>query len=206
MRVAAMVLVLVAMTLAGCADSDPPSPEGRDGASDNEGASPALQIIDWDGYVAHAALDGLAHMKDPETVLFPVQQAGFLVEIDPAPQAIEVMVSWDDPEAGFRLHPHYTARYDEQPGGETLYYGYRSDMFDASPGCVRVPQADMAAGTWPMMIHPADGTMDVEYTITVGIVDATGVVLDERHGHRSDGPSPVEDHGVDPCRLLMGAG
>lgn len=203
-RVAVVTLAFLTMSLAGCAGQEDPTTDAATPPADGKGTVDP-QIIEWEGYILHSALDGAAHMKDPETVVFPVQQAGFLVEIDEAPQAIEVMVSWDNADAEFRLHPHYTAKYDDELGGETLYYGYLSDMFDVSPGCVRIPQADMAAGTWPMMIHPASGTTDTAYTITVGVVGATGVILDERHGHRSDGPSPVEDHGVEPCQFLLPA-
>lgn len=202
--VVAVGLVVAAMMVSGClGDGRQLTGTATEDAFHGQDDEAEIHRIEWEGYILHSALDPFAHMKDPETVIYPVQQAGFLVEIDEPPEAIEVMVSWDDADAGFRLHPHYTAKYDRALGGETLYYGYLSEMFDASPGCVRIPVADMAAGTWPMMIHPASGTTDVDYTITVGIVGAAGVVLEERHGHRSDGPAPVEDHGVEPCQFLV---
>ncbi len=197
-------LLMATIMVSGClGDGGPATGTTADDPTYEEPNEASIQRVEWDGYILHWALDPFAHMKDPETIVYPVQQAGFLVEIKEPPKAIEVMVAWDDPDAGFRLHPHYTAKYDRELGGETLYYGYLSEMFQASPGCVRIPDADMAAGTWPMMIHPASGTMDVEYTITVGIVGAAGVVLDDRHGHRSDGPAPVEDHGIEPCEFLV---
>lgn len=199
---ATCALALLLAGLAGCADEAPGL--GEEAAADDGAAPVEPHLIEWHGHIVHSRLDFLAHTKDPETVLFPLQQAGFLVEVHDVPEAIEVMVSWNG-DAGFRLHPHYKAEDDPGLGGDTLYYGYLSDMFDQSPGCIRVPAEDMAAGVWPMMIHPRDGTMGVDYTITVGIVGAEGHVMDERHGHRSDGEAPVVDHGVEPCELLVEA-
>ncbi len=202
MRGVALPAWLLCLTLlSGCIADDTPVDPAVDDASVTELVAEP-QIIEWDGYTTHAVFDPLAHMKDPETVLWPIQQAGFLVEIADVPEAIEVMVSWEG-DAGYMLHPHYTAENDEALGGDTLYYGYPSEMFTTSPGCIRLPAEDMAAGMWPMMVHPQSGTMNHAFTITVGILGAEGVVLDDMHGHRSDGASPVDNREVDPCAFLV---
>lgn len=194
------ILLLAMMAMSGCISDSQVGPMPNSDVS-TEPIMDAPQILEWIGHTAVANLDMLAHMKDPEGVIYPVQQAGFLVDIPEVPTAIEVMVSWEG-NGGYMLHPHYTAENDEALGGDTLYYGYMSEMFSESPGCIRIPAADMAAGTWPMMIHPSSSTRDSDYTITVGIVGATGTIPDKMHGHRSDGDSPVEDHGVEPCEFL----
>lgn len=194
-------LLLASTALSGCLGEEGSPTTDVPAAPEPEAAVP--HIIEWNGHITHSALDMFAHMKDPEKIVWPVQQAGFLVEIDEMPEAIEVMVSWEG-NAGFYLHPHYTAESDPAIGGDTLYYGYFSELFTSSPGCIRIPQADMAAGEWPMMIHPQRGTMDVDYTITVGILGAEGKVPPDMHGHRTDGDSPVEDHGIEECVFLPG--
>lgn len=206
MRWTPILVVMIVAGLSGCL-SGGENPAGATAADEDQQpeATAEVQLLEWDGHIVHSALDSAAHFKDPETVLYPVQQAGFIVVLQEAPQAIEVMISWEDPEAGFRLHPHYTAENDPELGGDTLYYGYLSDMFDESPGCIRIPSEDMAAGKWPMMMHPRSGTMDADYTITVAIQGAEGTILDDMHGHRSDGDSPVVDHGVEACQLLGAA-
>lgn len=205
MRRAWPALLLTFLAFAGCLGADEaPADDGVETMEAQDATESDPSVLTWDGHTLIGVLDPAAHMKDPEGVIFPVHQAGFLVEISDEPSAIEVMVAWDASQGGsFVLHPHYTAEYDEALGGDTLYYGYPSERFTEGKGCIRLPQADMAAGSWPMMIHSAMTDKEIDYTITVAIWNATGVVPDAMHGHRSDGDSPVDDHDVDPCRFLL---
>ncbi|MGB0652480.1 MAG: hypothetical protein ACPGQL_04705 [Thermoplasmatota archaeon] len=200
-----VLLTALALLFSGCTSEDNAADaldaDGQAAAS----ADPEPFLLDWDGHVVAAPLDILMHQRPTEDALFTLQPAGFSLEIPEAPAAIEVMVAWDGPGA-FVLHPHYVVEEGPNAGGTSTYYGYHSGALDQSPACIRIPQADMAAGKWQMMIHPAqDDMVDVPFTMTVGIQGAQGTVLDEMHGHRADGPSDIQDHGWDPCQFLVPA-
>ncbi len=172
-----------------------------DAAPEEASAAEEPFLLEWNGYVAHGMVDVFMHVQPTEPLLYAVQPAGFSMEIPDQPEAIEVQVAWDG-DAGFYLHPHYVVEEEPAMGGTTTYYGYFSDLFETSPGCIRIPADDMAAGTWQMMIHPTSNTVDTDFTITVGIVGAQGKVLPEMHGHRFDGETDLQDHGWEPCQLL----
>lgn len=197
MRAALVVLTLV-MLLPGCLD-------GGGEATDDAIVEEALEVyeLEWQGHVVLGPVDWFMHMQPTEPLLYDIQPAGFSMGIDDVPQAIEVRLEWEGAGA-FHLHPHYVVEHDADTGGDTHYYGYWSDRLTESPACIRIPDADMAAGQWQMMIHPADNTMrDVDFTITVGVLGAEGRVLPEMHGHRADGDSHLEDHGWEPCQFML---
>jgi hypothetical protein len=159
------------------------------------------QIIKWTGHIVQGQLDYFGHDQPFEQFIFPVQQAGFLLNITPAPKAIEVRVDWKDAKgASFMLHPHYDL--GDAANGTTMYNGYLSPMYTQSPGCIRIPDNEMAAGVWPMMVHPGQTTVDVTFTITVAVFDAHAAILPQLHGHRADGKYYIYDHHVEPCRVL----
>lgn len=197
MRTIGILLVLVAL-LAGC--TAPAAPTADEPENDVVAAAPASDVftIELKGNVIAGVLDLRNHDQPGEQVIFPFQKAGWNLQIDEVPQAIEVRVDWEG-DGAFMLHPHWL-KGDE--GGRTKYYGYHSDQFTSGTGCIRLPDEDMATGVWPMMVHPAFQTVNTEFTITVGILGAEASVRPELHGHRADGAYDIDDHGVADCEFL----
>ncbi len=206
-RVHLLLIPVALLLVAGCigigdaSDIDEGSTEEPLTATQDEATEVEPFLMELDGYVLVGYLDIFMHLHPTETLLYDVQPSGWSFEVDEVPEAIEMRVDWDT-DADFRLHPHFVVDHDESPGGSTEYYGYFSPWFDESPGCVRIPAEDMAAGTWQAMIHPSGTAVDTPFTVTVGIVGAQAELLDEIHGHRADGTWTLEDRGWEPCEFL----
>lgn len=197
MRTLGILLVSIAL-LAGC--TAPASPASDDGVMETETKSASAEpfTIKLLGNVIVGVLDVQNHDQPAEGAIFPFQKAGWNLQIDEVPEAIEVRVDWEG-DGQFMLHPHWL-KGDE--GGRTKYYGYHSEQFTSGTGCIRLPEADMTTGVWPMMIHPGFQTVDTEFTITVGIIGAEASVRPELHGHRADGAYDIEEHEVGECQFL----
>jgi hypothetical protein len=194
-----LIAMLVGTILvAGC--TSPAPAETNPGALEAPAAA-ALEPFElvWKGNVVVGVLDARNHDQPGEQVIFPFQKAGFNMEIKDMPEAIEVRVDWSGP-GSFRLHPHYYKGDDAS--GTTQYYGYHSPTYTDGTGCIRLTDADMAPGVWPMMIHPGFDTRNIEFTITVGILGATGTVMPDLHGHRADGNYVIEEHEIAECQFL----
>jgi len=197
MRTLGILLVSIAL-LAGC--TTPPATPNEAAAIDTSSVSESVEpfLLKLEGNVIVGVLDRRNHDQPGEQVIFPVQKAGWNIQIDEVPQAIEVRVDWEG-DGAFTLHPHW---YKGEEGGRTKYYGYHSQQFTSGTGCIRLPEADMTTGVWPMMIHPGMQTMNAEFTITVGIIGADASVRPELHGHRADGKYDIEEHKVGECQFL----
>ncbi len=197
MRTLGILLVLAAL-LAGC--TAPAAPASEDAAIEAEsiGATAEPFLLELKGNVIVGPLDYQNHDQPGEQFIFPYQKAGWNVQIDEVPQAIEVRVDWEG-DGEFALHPHWL-KGDE--AGRTKYYGYHSEQFTSGTGCIRLPDEDMTTGVWPMMIHPGPQTVDIEFTITVGILGADASVRPELHGHRADGMYDIEEHKPGECQFL----
>lgn len=198
MRTLGILLVLVAL-LAGCAA--PAAPASDDASIEAESVMPAVEpfLLELKGHTVTGVIDQPNHAQPFETVIFNVQQAGWNVKIDEVPQAIEVRVDWKG-EGAFTLHPHFYKGDDAS--GQTIYYGYHSQQFTTGTGCIRLTDADMAAGVWPMMVHPSAETQNMPFTITVGILGAEGVLMDDLHGHRADMNFDIQEHEIGECQFL----
>lgn len=193
-----IVLLVPAIVLAGCAA---PADEALDQVQDLpvDVAEPELFLTEFVGHTMVGAADTLAHQLPFETYLWNAQQAGWLLELKEKPAAIEVRVDWEG-EGAYRLHPHLYLGDDDQ--GVTQYYGYHSETFTGGTGCIRLNPEDMAAGIWPMMVHPASDMVMGDFTITVGVLGVQGEVLPEMHGHRADMNYVITDRDVFPCEYL----
>lgn len=200
-----LLLVPAIVAAAGCLEADAPSAGDEAGAdAPTAGGQREAQRLEWKGHVVFGVLDAFAHDQPTEEPIFGVQQAGFNVHLEEMPEAIEVRVDWTAPPgapAGFRMHPHFLVGDDAS--GTTRYYGYFSPMYTTAPGCIRIPAADMAAGLWPMMIHPNPNTVQADFTLTVGVVGATPMLMKDLHGHRADGNYVIEDHAEEECQFLV---
>jgi len=199
MKSLGIALITVAL-LAGC--TTPPA-TGNEAPAIDPG-TPAVDpmapfTLELKGNVVVGALDIKNHDQPTEQVIFPLQKAGWNIKIDETPKAIEVRVDWEG-AGSFMLHPHYYIGDDSN--GVTQYYGYHSPRFTDGTGCIRLTDADLQPGVWPMMVHPGADTRDVEFTITVGILGAQANVLPEMHGHRADGNYVITEHEVSECQFL----
>jgi hypothetical protein len=197
MRTIGILFVAIAL-FAGCAAPAAPTDVGSDQDQAIEASSAEPFLLRLEGNVVVGALDIQNHDQPAEQVIFPFQKAGWNIQIDEVPQAIEVRVDWEG-DGVFHLHPHW---YKGEEGGRTKYYGYFSQEFTDGTGCIRIPEADLTTGVWPMMVHPGFQTVNTEFTITVGILGTDASVRPELHGHRADGMYDIEDHKVGECQFL----
>lgn len=201
-----LLALTAVMMLSGCieggAETNGVGTEGDPSGDTSDVSQEAPFILEWDGYVAAAPVDVFMHIRPTEDVLYEVQPAGFSLDVTGEPTAIEVMIQWEG-DGAFVLHPHYVVDHEAELGGDTEYYGYLSDTFEESGGCMQIPVEDVVAGQWQMMIHPRDNNMvDTSFTITMGVLGGEAEEREEFHGHRWDGDTIMEDHGYDACSFL----
>lgn len=200
LRMRSFALLSLSLTaLAGCT-APAPTPSETTDFVDASVTIPAPFLVKLQGNVVFGVLDVQNHDQPTEQAIFPFQKAGWNLQIDDVPQAIEVRVDWTG-DGEFMLHPHWL-KGDE--AGRTKYYGYHSPTYDTGTGCIRLPEEDLTTGVWPMMVHPGFQTTNTAFTITVGIVGADATVRPELHGHRADGMYDIEEHKVGECQFLNG--
>lgn len=190
-----VVLVLVALALAGCvtpAATEEVAPAG-DAATD--AVLPEPQLFEWSGHVLASDLEGPTHMRPTEDVLWPANfREGILFSVDEVPQAMEVALAWEgEGEFMIMLHSH-------KEHGTNVYAEHITELDATNPKCLRVPTEDLTAGVWQVMVH-SRGAQQTDFTLTVGLAGGAGhIVEDDRHGHwLQDGSFDVEEREILPC-------
>lgn len=179
------LLAPLALLTAGCigAPALEDSPVDAAGATDPDEA----RVLEWEGRVAASALAPLAHQQVTEELLAPVHSEGFGMELTAVPTAFRVDLTWSG-DAAFSL----MVDVPTEDGAAS----YASDAVDTGAACMMVPVDGLVTGPLAVMTH-SQGAVDVEYTVTVTLVNGDGRILPG--GHSAAEPGAAEhEHGL-PC-------
>ncbi|HLE96666.1 MAG TPA: hypothetical protein VI997_04780 [Candidatus Thermoplasmatota archaeon] len=111
--------------------------------------------VPWEGYARVGAADRFAHTQETEPLVAPLARMGFDVDVPEGTTALAFRLTWP---AGARMH---LMAHGPGEGMPTFMGGH-----DASGTmCIRVPDADVAAGTWKVMAHVDEDARDLKFTI-----------------------------------------
>ena len=171
---------------------------GTGGPSSVEGTQATPTVFDWSGHVIASDVETPTHFRPTEDYLWPVFQEGILFSVDELPDAMEVSLEWSDASwFQIMLHSH-------KDHGTNVYVEHVTELDDENPKCLRVPSADLAAGTWQVMVH-SYGARQTDFTLHIGLLGGAGhIIQDDRHGHWvQDGLPEEERHEIEPCQLLQ---
>lgn len=190
-----LVLVPLALALAGCIAPTPESSTDAAAAGDStEMPAGEPAVVDWSGVVFDSETEVLSHQQPSEQAIWPIQQEGFLLHVAEVPQAMEVSLDWEGAgEMMIMLHSH-------KADGTNTYVEHITDMDDANPKCLRVPAADLAEGHWQIMVH-SRGMTQVPFNLHVATWGGEAALDDsEYHGHwPQDGAFEVDEHAIEAC-------
>jgi hypothetical protein len=192
--VAAAVLVLATGCVAPSAGLDA---AGVDAAS----ALPDLAAYDttFRGKIPLSALGMLGHSRPEEDLLWPVSQVGFLLNLSATPLAYEVRLTQTSAVPGtawqIMLHSH-------KAHGTNTYVEHVTEFSTDREACLRVPAADLTAGTWQVMVHSSEETANAEYELKVTTWGIQGRIEPDRHGH-GEGAFNVDKHSIEACTGML---
>lgn len=190
MRTITLLALIAGMTLSGCIGL------GEDEEIDPSVVdTPALepQVLTWDGMVLLSPLGALAHTRETEPHVAPIQSEGFVLEITEVPGELVAELTWDPQPQARALIMVSSPRDEEDRGLE-----YFTEMNAEGRACLVVPPEDLVPGKWQVMAHTANA-VDMPITFTLTLVGGAASILDEPHssaeaGQTTEGETlPCED-------------
>ncbi|HEV8358839.1 MAG TPA: hypothetical protein VGR28_00135 [Candidatus Thermoplasmatota archaeon] len=188
MRVAVLLLAVSAL-FAGCINQAQPQPLPTDAPAATPVAAPEPVTATWNGRVLLSPLGMLAHNRDTEPLVAPIQAEGFVFEITEVPQSMMVELHWPGPGTALIMV--------STPHVEGKGFEYFTEMSSEAHQCLMIPPAELEPGLWQVMVH-TDGSALAAFDFDVTTVGGVAAIL-QGEPHSSAEAAETQERDELPC-------